>query len=335
MAVSDFLRLEKFQTLKIWILVYRIWTKCQISYMLSVMSKLPKIIVICGPTATGKSDLAVNIALHLKNAEIISADSRQVFRHLDIGTGKITKEEMKGVHHHMLDVVDPMEEFSVFAYAEMAEKIISDIHKRESIPILCGGTGLYIDAILTGNKGAPVSANPKLREELGHKPVEELREMLVKIAEENKADISKIDIKNKRRIIRAIEIIRDLGHVPLKNTKPLYDAVMVGLDAPSDTVQRRISKRLDTRLDAGMIEESQNLLNKKLITHDQMFRLGLEYRYISLLLQKKIAEDEFKAQLGTAIWQYAKRQRTWFKRDAGIRWFDSSNLDMKMILKLL
>lgn len=292
------------------------------------MKNHPKLIAIVGPTATGKSDLAVAVALHLKEAhqidcEIVSADSRQVYSGLDIGTGKITHAEMKDIPHHMIDIVSPLKIYTVFAYADEAEKIIKQIHERGNMPILCGGTGQYIDAVITGQSGAPVPPDLHLRDSLDAQSSEEVLAHLEKLSQEKKCDISTVDLKNKRRMIRAIEIITSLGYIPTIEKKEQYSTLTIGLDTDSDVLKKRIGKRLQTRIDAGMITESENLLEKGLITHERMQKLGLEYIYTSMLLQNQVTKEEFEEQLYFAIWHYAKRQRTWFKRNTSIVWFDA------------
>lgn len=304
-------------------------------------ASLSNIIIVCGPTATGKSDLAVDIALHLKErgvvAEIISTDSRQVYTGLDIGSGKITKEEMRGIPHHMLDVISPLETYGVFAFAKEASTIMEQIHARGATVILCGGTGQYIDALVTGHSGAPVPPDAELRSELEQRTIGEVEDRLYAITLKHGCDISHVDFKNKRRMIRAIEIIESLGYIPKVDEVKKYNTVWIGLDTDSEKLRTRIQKRLDTRIDNGMVEESINLLEQGLITHDRMFTLGLEYRYISLYLQKTLSESEWKEQLFFAIWHYAKRQRTWFKRNADIHWFECTQLSKKKeeIFKLL
>lgn len=291
-------------------------------------NNLKNVIIVCGPTATGKSDLAVKIALYLKekkniSAEIISTDSRQVYTDLDIGTGKITRVEMQGVPHHMLDVTSPLTTYGVFAFAKDAMAIMDDIHARGNTVILCGGTGQYIDALVTGHSGAPVPPNQQLRSELEQKTIGEVEDRLYAITLKHGCDISHVDLKNKRRMIRAIEIIEDLGYIPKTEAVKKYNTTWIGLDCDSEKLRGRIQKRLDTRIDEGMVEESINLLEQGKLTHDQMFKLGLEYRYISLYLQKTLSDIEWREQLFFAIWHYAKRQRTWFKRNPDIVWFDA------------
>ncbi len=295
------------------------------------MSK-PKIITILGPTAIGKSDLAVSISLYLKkehnlNSEIISADSRQIYKHLDLGTGKITKEEMKGVPHHMFDIINPDQNYSVFQYTEDANKVIEELLSKNIIPIICGGTGQYINALLFETAGAGAKQNPELREKLELESLENLQNELKNLANKNNADISKIDIKNKRRVIRAIEIITELGHIPEIKINNKYENIIIGLNTDYEILQKRIQTRIDKRLDQGMMQEVENLLKENKITHERLQKLGLEYKFISDYLTGILSMDEFKEKLYFAIIHYAKRQKTWFKNNKELKdkivWFDT------------
>ncbi len=277
----------------------------------------PKVLVILGPTATGKSDLAVKIALKHRG-EVISADSRQVYKGLDIGTGKITKEEMHGIHHWLLDVISPQKTFSVADYKKLAEEKIKTILKRSKLPIIVGGTGFYIQSIVDDLILPEVPADEDLRKELSTKSLEEL----VSILEELDPERAKaIDIKNKVRLIRAIEISKTLGKVPeVKKVESQYDFLQIGLTLPPEEIKAKIKKRLVSRVKKGMIEEAEKL-HKKGLSFERMRELGLEYRYLADLLEKRISKKEFMEKLETAIYQYSKRQITWFKRDKSIRWY--------------
>jgi len=275
-----------------------------------------KVIVILGPTASGKSDLAVRLARKYKG-EIISADSRQVYKGLDIGTGKITRKEMRGVPHHLLDVADPKKRYSVVQFVRDAEKAIEDIVARKRLPILCGGTGFYIQALVDGIILPDVPAHPELRTQLSKKSAAQLFTMLKKL---DPVRARNIDPKNARRIIRAIEIARALGRVPkLRKSASRYSPVFIGLAVPPHILKEKIILRLERRLKQGMIEEAREL-HKKGLTWKRMDELGLEYRYLALYLQKKMTLEEMKKKLATEIWHYAKRQMTWFRRDGRIRW---------------
>ena len=283
--------------------------------------KLPKIIVILGPTASGKSDLAVKLAKHF-DGEVVSADSRQVYKGMDLGTGKITKNEMRGVPHHMLDVCSPKKVFTVSDYKEIADKAIKDILKRGKLPIICGGTGFYIDAVVLGTEFPKVLANPKLRKELEVKNLDELQKILKKLDSER---FKTIDIKNKVRLIRSIEIAKTLGKVPTTINSIVYDTIQIGIKWPKEELEKRIYDRIISRIKKGMIEEIENL-HKAGVSWKRMFSLGLEYRYISLYLQGKLSKEEMVNTLHTKTCQYAKRQMTWFKRDKNVVWVEPERL---------
>ncbi len=287
-----------------------------------------KVIVILGQTATGKSDLAVEISKTL-NGEIISADSRQVYRGLDLGSGKITEKEKRGVVHHMLDVASPKIKYNVVKYKKEVDKKIKEIIAKNKIPIICGGTGFYIDAITKNIILPEVKPDLKLRKELQNKTAEDLFKMLQKL---DKKRASNIDNKNKVRLIRAIEIIKTLGKVPKIKTKKIkYDFVKIGLFAPSEILQEKINIRLQKRIKKGMIKEVQDLHEKEKISFKRLEELGLEYRHVALYLQNKINKKEMVENLEKEILQYAKRQMTWFKRDQDIIWIDvSKDQDLKI-----
>ncbi|MFA6554136.1 MAG: tRNA (adenosine(37)-N6)-dimethylallyltransferase MiaA [Candidatus Paceibacterota bacterium] len=277
-----------------------------------------KLIVILGPTASGKSNLAVQIAKKI-GGEVISADSRQVYKGLNIGTGKITSVEMQGIPHHLLDVADPKETFTVADYVKLAEKAIADITKRNKIPIICGGTGFYIQALVDGLSIPEVPPNEELRKGLSTKTISELNKILERL---DPARFETIDKDNPRRLIRAIEIATALGSVPLLEKTYKYDTRFIGIDMPMDILKERIHKRLLSRIKNGMIEEIRNLHDNGL-SWERMEDLGLEYRYVSRHLQGMITEKEMLEQLEMEICHYAKRQMTWFKRDKKIEWYKS------------
>ena len=272
--------------------------------------KKAQVIVVAGPTASGKSDFAVALALQ-NNGEIISADSRQVYKGLDIGTGKITHQEMKGVVHHMLDVFDVEDEVSVVTYQEMALPIMKDIIARGKIPIVCGGTGQYIDALIYDQALPQVPPNHTLRHVLENKLTEELVEELQKLDPHR---LQAIGNHNRVRLIRAIEISRALGTVPqLEVPKLRFPTTMYIMHPTRKILHERITARLHKRFKEGMIEEVQGLI-KKGITHKQLERLGLEYKYISLFLRGELTKEEMTTQLEFKTNQYGKRQETWLKK---------------------
>ena len=284
----------------------------------------PKVIVILGQTATGKSDLAVKIAKKL-GGEVISADSRQVYTGLNLGTGKITQKEMQSVPHYLLDVANPKKKFSVSEYKKLVDQKTKEMISRGKIPIICGGTGFYIDAVVNDIVFPEVPPNEKLRKILNKKDAVQLFQILQKL---DKARAKTIDSKNKVRLIRAIEIAKALGKVPkLKNvsnsTQP-YKFIKIGLYLPAGILKEKINKRLLARIKNGMLKEIEGL-HKKGLSWKRMEELGLEYRYVALYLQKKISKEEMIQKLNSEIYKYAKRQMTWFKRDEEIKWFDASN----------
>jgi len=272
-----------------------------------------KILVIIGPTASGKSSLAVRLAKKFKG-EIISADSRQVYKGLDIGTGKITPKEMAGIPHYLLDVADSKKQFSVSDFLILTNQAIAKIVKSDKLPIVVGGTGFYIDALAGQASWPEVPPNKALRKKLGKKSANALYKMLEK---KDPRRASTIDPHNKVRIVRALEIIEKLGKVPTLKTGYADEFIFIGL-LPND-LEGRIHKRLEKRFN-GIIRETKGLY-KKGLSYKRMHELGLEYRYAALHLQNKISRAEMLEKLHTAIRQYAKRQMTWFKRNKKIKWF--------------
>lgn len=289
-----------------------------------------KILVIVGPTAVGKSALAVRLAKKL-NGEVISADSRQVYRGLNIGTGKITKKEMAGISQHLLDVADPKKQFSAADFVRLGREAIADIVSRNRIPIICGGTGFYIAALLGEIALPPMPPNPKLRARLAKKSANELFEMLKKL---DLARAAKIDRHNPRRLIRAIEVAesKSSNSVEIRYPQILWISdfhnrikiVKIGLTLPLEKLKEKIRIRLFARIRAGMIAEVRRL-HAHGLSWKRMEELGLEYRYLSRFLRGEISKDEMIEKLTTEIWRYAKRQMTWFKHDKKIRWFSPND----------
>ncbi len=291
------------------------------------MEANPKIIVICGPTASGKSALAVELALRC-GGEVISADSRQVYRGLNIGTAKITTEEMKGVPHHLLDIAEPNHRVSVAEYKTLGDTAIAEILSRGKMPIICGGTGYYIDALVDDARPAPVEPNPVLRAELEQKSAEELFAML---REKDPKRAETIDAKNKRRLVRALEIVDAIGAVPPIVRDEKYDALWIGLEIPKEVHQEKIAERTEKRMTGGMIEEAKKIHTEGL-SYERMRELGLEYGCLADLLEEKITQAECAERITKETWQYVRRQYTWFRRNTNIHWF--SNNDTEDILKL-
>lgn len=279
-------------------------------------SPTPKLIFILGPTASGKSDLAVEIAGRF-NGEVVSADSRQVYRGLDIGSGKITKSEMRGIPHHLLGVANPARQFSVSEYQRLAKRAIADIIKRGKIPIICGGTGYYIQSIVDNIAYPVVPPNQILRKKLSTKNTGELFKILAKLDPRRAREI---DAKNPARLIRAIEIATSLGSVPnMEVGPPYYDILQIGITLPPEILKERIKIRLEKRSRKGMIAEAKRL-HQKGLSWKRMRALGLEYRVLADFLTETISRDEMKNCIMLEIVQYAKRQMTWFKRDKRIMW---------------
>ncbi len=278
-----------------------------------------KILVVLGPTAVGKSDLAVELALKF-DGEVVSADSRQVYTGLDIGTGKITKEEMKGVPHYLLNIADAGLRFTAQRWKTAAEAAIADIISRGKLPIVCGGTGFYISSLVADIGFPEVEADPEQQKELEAKTVEELFDILRAL---DPARASTIDRKNKRRLARAIIIAKKLGAVPpIQNAaSSKYDALEIGLSLPIDALRERIKARLLKRLDTGMLDEAKRL-HEAGLSYERMDELGLEYRYLAAFIQGHMTREQMIEKLSVEIGKYAKRQMTWFKKDANIAWFE-------------
>jgi tRNA dimethylallyltransferase len=283
-----------------------------------IFKNKPKIIIICGPTATGKTSLSLQIAKQY-NGEIISADSRQVYKGLDIGSAKVTKQEMNGIPHHMIDVADPKNTFTAQEFVEKSKKIILQIMLRGNTPIICGGTGMYIDALVYNQSFPNVPPNKKLREKLEQLSIDELFKQL---QQKDPRRANTIDKNNKVRVIRSLEIIDSIGIVPKQKQSTLYNPLFIGLDVHKDILNERILERIIERLEnQDMLHEVKSLY-KNGISYERMESLGLEYRFMARYLQHKITYDNMIEQLHTATKQFAKRQRTWFKRNKKIHWFN-------------
>lgn len=272
-----------------------------------------KVVVITGPTAVGKSDFAVEYAIK-NNGEVISADSRQVYKGMDIGTGKISIDEMKGIPHHLLDVVEPSENFNVEKYKILAQKAIDDITSRGKLPIVCGGTGFYIDALIYNISYPHVEHDAELREELSKMDADELFNTLKKYDSKYAEGLNNSERNNTQRLIRSIEIAKEIGEIPkLTKSESPYVVEWINLSLPSDELKERIYRRLIKRIDNGMIEEVE-ALHRKGLSWERMEEFGLEYRYVSRFLRNLITKEEMIEKLKNEIWHYAKRQILWFKR---------------------
>ena len=313
-----------------------------------------QIIVIVGPNASGKTSLSIKIAKKI-NGEIISADSRQVYKGLDIGSGKVTKMEMHGIQHHCLSIANPKKIFSALDFKNRAERAIADILSRGKTPIIVGGTGFYIDAALGRMKLGGVPTNPKLRKKLSHYSLAKLNATLAKLDPERARTVEQ---KNPVRLIRAIEIIKakkadknsakgERFSERVRASEPpqrglsasetesarlefLSDSRIqwIGIKRPPEELKKRIHKRLTMRL-PGIIREVKKLHNPPTgggLSWKRLFELGLEYRYASLYLRGKISKFQLTDQLNSQIWHYAKRQMTWFKKNKEIRWISSTKM---------
>ena len=277
---------------------------------------MEKLIVIAGTNASGKSDLGVRIAQALEG-EVISADSRQVFKGLDLGSGKIKPEEMQGVPHHLLDVAEPDTYFSLAHYQRLAYGAIDDVFSRGKRPLLVGGTGLYINAVVDGYELEPGEPETDIRTRVEGLGCEELLEIIKKA---DPAGAEELDPHNKRRLERAAEKV--LTGKTLKNSaNKRYDTLVLGVTWPRAELYERIEERLKRRLDENMIGEVE-ALRAAGVSDDFLYRLGLEYRYILLYLQGKLSYEAFYEELFKEIRHLAKEQMTWFRKRKDIVWID-------------
>jgi len=302
-----------------------------------------KLITILGPTASGKSSLGIELAkefngsprrsLRRSAGEIVSADSRQVFRGLNIGSGKVTKQEQAQVKHHLLDVVDPMDEFSVSHFQKLAFEAIDKIIADDKLPFLVGGTALYIYSVIDNYTFVDVPPNPKKRKELEKMSVEELQKILkTKTPSPFKGEgwgegsgFKEGEASNPRRLIRAIEKLEAGAPIEPQKGPQKYDNIILGIDVERDELYKKIDKRVDERINEGMIEEVQNLIDgwpqaTRSPGEGWLISLGLEYRWITEHLQGKWPRDEMIKRLKGAIHAFARKQMTWFKKDKRIHW---------------
>jgi tRNA dimethylallyltransferase len=271
------------------------------------IEKKAHILIVAGPTSSGKSDLAVELALEC-NGEVISADSRQVYTGLDIGTGKITKSEMRGVKHYCLDIADPGENFSVFQWVQEAEEAIKEIISEDKLPIICGGTGMYIDALVYGLPTTP-PRDTEFEEKYKHKTNEEILSEIKIISPEFESQ----NQNNRRRLLRELEILKTNGYIPKRNREARYEVEWVIIDRPKQELLERIKIRTERRID-GIITETENLL--KTVNKEKLANIGIEYKETVNYLENKISREELIQNIITKSWQYAKRQITWNKKYA-------------------
>ncbi len=339
------------------------------------MNKLPKILVIAGPTASGKSTLAIQLAQKF-DGEIISADSRQIYRGMDLGTGKVERDSssvergahsMKreawsvehestpksneleaksyklkngsylsaGIVHHGIDIINPDQDFNVADFKKYALEKIPEILQRKKLPIICGGTGFWIQAITDNLDFPQVKPDLDLRKNLDRKNTRQLFAQLQKIDPQRAAAI---DSKNKVRLIRALEICQKLGKVPRPENNKLktksYEFLQLALDVPKEVLREKIQKRLDERFEQGMLQEVQNL-HQSGISWQRLESFGLEYRRLAEFLQDKISESKMQEKLFFDIIHYAKRQMTWLKKNPDLIWIPDPNEAEKLVEKFL
>ncbi len=289
-------------------------------------------ITILGPTACGKTALAVNLAAKT-GGEIISADSRQVYRGMDIGTGKDLSEynvDGKQIAYHLIDIEDAGQKYNLFRFQEDFNAAYEDITQRGVLPILCGGTGLYMEAVLKGYALSPVPQDDNLRKKLSTRTLTELKELLMWLkARYGSAMHNETDVDTVSRAIRAIEIeLHNLRHPVDTRRLPAVSSLIVGLDVDRDVRRERITARLKARLNEGMVEEVRGLLAKDGITKEDLMYYGLEYKYVTAYVVGEMSYEDMFRQLEIAIHQFAKRQMTWFRgmerRGFNIHWLNAS-----------
>lgn len=293
------------------------------------MQNTINLLVILGPTASGKTALAARLAREL-GSEVISADSRQVYRGMDLGTGKDLSEycvEGVAVPFHLIDIVDPYENFSVFDYQQRFFRCFAELRSRNILPVMVGGTGLYLESVLQAYRMHAVDENPALRDRLAGESMAQLAQRLLALRPNLH---NQSDLLEKSRLIRAIEIAEHSRQAADLPAAPVIDALIVGVRRERSLLRRRITERLRQRLDAGMIEEVR-ALHESGVTWERLHYFGLEYRYIGLYLQGVLDYEAMLRTLNTRIHQFAKRQETWFRRmernGAIIHWLDGADDD--------
>ena len=297
-----------------------------------------KMITILGPTASGKTSVAAALALRT-GGEIISADSRQVYRRMDIGTGKDLADYTIGdVHipYHLIDIAEPGTKYNLFQYQQDFHTAYNDIRSRGKLPILCGGTGLYIEAVLGGYSLSPVPQNQKLRESLEGKSLDQLTQMLVQLKQKNGSNMhNRTDVDTAQRAIRAIEIeTYNLEHPTPERQMPPVDSLVIGINIDRELRRVKITRRLKARLEEGMCDEIRSLIDGG-VNPDDLIYYGLEYKFVTEYVVGKTSYEEMFRQLEIAIHQFAKRQMTWFRgmerRGYTIHWIDAAqSMDEKV-----
>ncbi len=294
-----------------------------------------KMITILGPTASGKTPVAARLAAEI-NGEVISADSRQVYRRMDIGTGKDLDDFTLTVNHetftvpyHLIDIREPGTKYNLFEYQQDFYDVYQDIRQRGKEPVLCGGTGLYIEAVLKGYKLSPVPQNQPLRDSLEGKSLTELTQLLTELKAKNGSNMhNTTDVDSCQRAIRAIEIeTYNLEHPTPRRELPSVDSLIIGIDIDRELRREKITRRLQKRLEEGMVDEVQALLSEGIPAEDLIY-YGLEYKFVTEYLTHQLTYDEMFKRLEIAIHQFAKRQMTWFRgmerRGFKIHWIDAT-----------
>ncbi|MBR5110262.1 MAG: tRNA (adenosine(37)-N6)-dimethylallyltransferase MiaA [Clostridia bacterium] len=276
-----------------------------------------KLIAVMGTNASGKSGLGIELAAQY-GGEVVSADSRQVFRGLDLGSGKVTPEETRGVPHHLIDVCGPGDFFSMADFQRLAYAAIDDILSRGKLPFLVGGSGLYVDAVTDGYELSEKEPDLELRAYLETFETPALYAML-----KEKLPGTDIDLKNRNRVMRALERLEAGDYHPGKHT-PRYQVLKLGVTWPREILKQRIDERLDKRLKQGMIDEVKGLMDAGVST-EFLRKLGLEYRYLTEYLQGQWTYEQMLDELSRAIKRFAKRQMTWFRREEDLHWLDMAN----------
>ena len=294
-------------------------------------------ITILGPTASGKTPVAARLAAEI-DGEVISADSRQVYRRMDLGTGKdledyvVSSQETgdnRNVPYHLIDIREPGTKYNLFEYQQDFYDVYQDIRRRGKVPILCGGTGLYIEAVLKGYKLSPVPQNQALRDSLEGKPLDELTRLLTELKAKTGSNMhNTTDVDSCQRAIRAIEIeTYNMEHPTPRRELPPVDSLIIGISIDRELRREKITRRLKARLDNGMVEEVRALLDEGIPAEDLIY-YGLEYKFLTEYLTGQLTYDEMFARLEIAIHQFAKRQMTWFRgmerRGFKIHWIDAT-----------
>lgn len=305
-----------------------------------MFTDLPKLIVILGPTASGKTKVAIELAKKF-NGEIVCADSRTIYKRMNIGTAKPSESEQKGIKHHLLGIAYPYEDFSLAGFKEKAIKIIKDIVKRDKVPFLVGGTGLYIDAILKNLEIPNIAPDKKLREKLEKEDLMDLIARLEKIDPESAEKIG----ENKRKIIRALEVciktgqkFSEIGQIG----KPIFNTIQIGISMPRPVLYERINIRAEEMFKQGLIEEVEEIvkkLKKRGLSSNEIWTLpsmsGIGYKQVGMYLRKEIDLNGTKHLISRDTRHYAKRQITWFKRDKTIKWIKNNKEAERLIKKFL